>query len=167
VTVRTVTGEFAVEPSEGESGLFGVIEVRRVNGSQIRVPPMVFGMACRAVVHRDFSMGPLFGGDAPRDLIVAHETPVAVDVEVGIVTVVAAVGIFKTLVGETEETGHVIDTEFLTDRGNRAKGQHESQKNGPESPQSISPDMKISLAVVGCRPGRRSILASWDSRRGC
>ena len=117
----------------------------------------MFGVAHCTVVHRDLAMDSLFSGDALCDLVVADQAPVAVDVEIEVVAAVAALGIFKTLVGETEETRHVVDTEFLTDRGNRAKGQHESQKDGPESPRIFPSDVRISLAVMGCQPGRRGV----------
>lgn len=142
-----------------------MIEVRRVDKSQIRVAPLMFGVAHCTVVHRDLAMDSLFGGDAPCDLFVADQAPVAVDVEIEVVAAVAALGIFKTLVGEIEETRHVVDTEFLTDRGNRAKGQHESQKDGPESPRIFPSDVRISLAVMGCQRGRRGVFTVWGWTR--
>jgi len=116
VAVRAVTGKFAVVALDGESSLFGVIEVRWINGPQIRVASLVLGVAHGAVLNGSIAMDSLFCGHSFGDQIMADETPVSVDVEIIVVAVLAAVWILEAFMSEAEAAGHVIDLVFLRQR---------------------------------------------------
>jgi len=124
VTVRAVTGKFTVVSLDGESGLSGMIEVRRVNGSQVSVASLVLGVAHGTVLDRGIAMDSLFCGHAPGDQIVADETSVSIDIEIVVVAVLAAVWILEPFVGKAEATWHEVDLVFLCERRHRARDQN-------------------------------------------
>ncbi len=148
MTVRAVTGEFAVVTLDGESGLFGVIEVRRVDGSQVSVASLMFNVADGAVGYRDLAMDSLSSLHSPGNLIVADETSAPVDIEVVIVAIVAAVWILQPLVSDTEPAGHEIDLIFLCERRHSARDQnhrhYEEKSTDPDTPHPALTGTRIS-----------------------
>lgn len=159
MTVRAITGELAVVTHDVEPGLFNVIEALRVNGPEIRISPLVFGMAYRAVANRDFPMDALLRGHSPGDLIVTDQTTVSVDIEIVVVAAVAAVGIFQAFVSEAQVTGHEIDLVFLCEHGQDARGHSTHQKECPEARSEPSDWARVDT---------RTTLMAWrpDLRRG-
>lgn len=146
-----------MKTAEGEPGLFAVIEGLPIDGPEIRVASLMLGVADGAVGDARFPVDALFGSDPFADPIVAHETAVAVDVEVGVVAVFAAVGVFKTLVGETEVPGHETDFIFLGERRDRKNAEKEEQEDGRASPRSSSDEVKIRAVAAGSSVRRRGV----------
>ena len=133
MTVRTFTGELAVVTRDGESRLTGVIEVLPIERPQISIPPLVFDMADGTITHGDLSMEALLCGHPSGDLIVTDQAPVAIDVEVVVMAVVAAVGIFEAFVSEAQPPGHEIDLFFLRECGQGAANHGDRQKRSSET----------------------------------
>lgn len=149
VTVRAVTGEFAVETLDGESSLFSVIEIRRIDGTQISVASLMFNVAHGAISDRNVPMDSLLRIHSFRNLIVADETSVPVDIEVVIVATVAAVWILQPLVSDTEPAGHEIDLIFLGERRPNARDQnhrqYEEKTTDPDTPHRARAGMRIAM----------------------
>jgi hypothetical protein len=64
-------------------------------------------MAHRTVFSSDLSVNALSGGHPRFDLVVTHEAPGTVDVEVGVVAILTSVGVFKALVGGAQRSGEL------------------------------------------------------------
>ena len=133
---------------DSESGLFGVIEIRRIDGSQVGVASLMFCMAHGAVVNSGLAMDSLARSHSPGDQIVADETSVPVDIEVVVVAIVAAVWILQPLVSDTEPAGHEIDLIFLCERRHSARDQnhrqYEEKTTDPDTPHPALTGTRIS-----------------------
>ncbi len=123
-------------PLEGEAGFVGVIKIFPFDGSEIGVTPLVLDVAYGAVIGRGLAMEPFPGGDAVTNLIVADQTPIAIDLEIVVVAAVAAFRVFKALVGQAEPTGHEIDVVFL---GMHQNGESYQDRRQNDHPGSVRP----------------------------
>jgi hypothetical protein len=140
MTVRAVTGEFAVVTLDGETGFFGMIEVRHVNGSEVCIAPLVLDVAHGAVLNSDLAMDSLFGSHSLGDQIVADETIFSDNIEVIVVAVFAAVWILEPFVSEAEAAGHVVDLVFLCERRHCAGDQnHRHGEHKNPAPKTLHP----------------------------
>ncbi len=153
MTVRAVTGEFAVVTLDGETGFFGVIEVRHVNGSEVCIAPLVLDVAHGAVLNSDLAMDSPFGSHSLGDQIVADETIFSDNIEVIVVAIFAAVWILEPLVREAEAAGHVIDLVFLCQRrycaGDKNHRQGEKKKNTPKKLHPVLAGMRFAAPHEG------------------
>jgi hypothetical protein len=150
MAVRAVTGEFTVVSLDGETCFFGVIEVRRVDGSEVRVASLVLGVAHGTVLNRGIAMDSLFGGHSLGDQVVADETSFPVNIEVIVMAVFAAVWILESLVREAEATGHVVDLVFLCERrhcaGDQNRRQNKKQMTNLETPHPALIGIRFALS---------------------
>jgi hypothetical protein len=161
MAVRAVTGELAVVTLDGESGLSGVIEVRRVDGSQVSVASLVLGVAHGAVLNGSIAMDSLFCGHSFGDQIMANETSFSIDVEVIVVAVLAAVWILEAFMSEAEAAGHVVDLVILCERRHRARDQNgrqnEYQKTTPKKRHPTLIGIRFTSSKTGHRYWRLNL----------
>ena len=143
MAVRAIPGEFAVEADEVEARFGGVIESGHIEATKVLVTPLVFGVTHGAIARGDLAVNPLFGLYAKRNLVVTNEAAVAIDVEIGVVAVVATFRILEALVRKAEVTGHEIDFFVLGEKRRRTYGQNPRHQNRLSEQQNSDRDLLV------------------------